>query len=320
MKRNSIQYKLLLINLAAASCVILVGLLTYLGLKMVGDSFQSFVRSKIPVIRVSQKAQIYLEESKANLGFLLSAGTGEGIRKFEAEFNRSSFDFNMYISAVRYGSGSEKFKALDGGIIYSQWKSQHLDKIFEIPLPDQKNAALLKNVDIHIDKYISTSQQTIALKRKLLRLQTEGLKEEINNAEKELSALIAQSLESEKNILNIVNQFVADIDKTVDRDILSQRKLVSSVYTLIGIIIGIDLLIFLFIEFYFTKRAIIAPVKNLISVVNDISRGKLDAKIETSILESSDEIGELARAFDRIVISLKLAMREQGGKTPEEKS
>lgn len=43
--------------------------------------------------------------------------------------------------------------------------------------------------------------------------------------------------------------------------------------------------------------------------INDISRGKMDTKIDNKSLASRDEIGDLARAFDRTLVSLKLAMR-----------
>jgi len=43
--------------------------------------------------------------------------------------------------------------------------------------------------------------------------------------------------------------------------------------------------------------------------IDDISRGKMDTKIDSKLMTSRDEIGDLARAFDRTLVSLKLAMR-----------
>jgi len=53
------------------------------------------------------------------------------------------------------------------------------------------------------------------------------------------------------------------------------------------------------------------PIYKLTKVVNDISTGQLDSKIDPTMLESADEIGGLARAFDRTIVSLKLAMKDQ---------
>lgn len=68
---------------------------------------------------------------------------------------------------------------------------------------------------------------------------------------------------------------------------------------------------------YFAK-SISDPINNLAKAVNDISRGKLDVKLDK--LEGKDEIADLSRAFERTVVSLKLAMKEmEKSKTQEAK-
>jgi PAS domain S-box-containing protein len=57
----------------------------------------------------------------------------------------------------------------------------------------------------------------------------------------------------------------------------------------------------------FITRAISGPIRGLTATIEDISRGKLDVKVEGK--ERDDEIGDLARAFDRTLVSLKLAMK-----------
>lgn len=56
-------------------------------------------------------------------------------------------------------------------------------------------------------------------------------------------------------------------------------------------------------------RSLTQPITRLTEVVNEISHGKLDVKLDK--LDTQDEIGDLARAFERVVVSLKLAMRSQ---------
>ncbi len=58
-----------------------------------------------------------------------------------------------------------------------------------------------------------------------------------------------------------------------------------------------------------TARSIAMPIKNLTEVIDEISRGKLDAEIDENIKQSKDETGALARAFERTIVSLKLAMK-----------
>ncbi len=52
------------------------------------------------------------------------------------------------------------------------------------------------------------------------------------------------------------------------------------------------------------------PIKKLKKIITDISMGKLDTEIDPKIRNSRDEIGDLAQAFNRTIVSLKLAMKQ----------
>jgi PAS domain S-box-containing protein len=57
-------------------------------------------------------------------------------------------------------------------------------------------------------------------------------------------------------------------------------------------------------------RKVLSPIEELTTVVSAISKGNMDTELDPKLKESEDEIGKLARAFDRTLVSLKLAMRE----------
>ena len=61
--------------------------------------------------------------------------------------------------------------------------------------------------------------------------------------------------------------------------------------------------------------SIIRPIKELTRIVEEISLGNFDA--EANFPERNDEIGKLNKAFSRILVSLKLAVRKT--KTDHEK-
>jgi methyl-accepting chemotaxis protein len=77
----------------------------------------------------------------------------------------------------------------------------------------------------------------------------------------------------------------------------------------LGIIV-INAILAVMVGFYLSKR-ISKPIKKLTKNIEDISMGKLDTEIDPKLKESKDEIGNLARAFDRTLVSLKLAMRKK---------
>ncbi|RJQ21359.1 PAS domain S-box protein [Candidatus Woesearchaeota archaeon] len=56
-------------------------------------------------------------------------------------------------------------------------------------------------------------------------------------------------------------------------------------------------------------------IQHFTATIEDISRGKLDAHVRGK--ERQDELGELARAFDRVLVSLKLAVEKVGLKKEE---
>jgi len=65
---------------------------------------------------------------------------------------------------------------------------------------------------------------------------------------------------------------------------------------------------------FYAARVVTVPLKSLTKISDDISKGKIDSKMNQGLISSKDEFGDLARAFDRTVVSLKLAMRKGGGK------
>ena len=80
---------------------------------------------------------------------------------------------------------------------------------------------------------------------------------------------------------------------------------------LFGILLAILLAAaFVLVITFYVSRSIAAPIVNLTNITNQISLGQLDVKFDR--VETKDEVGDLYRTFERILVSLKLAMREMG--------
>jgi HAMP domain-containing protein len=73
---------------------------------------------------------------------------------------------------------------------------------------------------------------------------------------------------------------------------------------------------FMDITLYFVVAHFISPINQLTKAIEDISLGKMDTQIKGK--ERNDEIGALAKAFDRTIVSLKLAMKQSGFKSQTE--
>jgi HAMP domain-containing protein len=84
-----------------------------------------------------------------------------------------------------------------------------------------------------------------------------------------------------------------------------------SLSLLMGILIGIFTVAILLVNFLL-RHTVIKPLKQMSKVAKDVSTGNLDAEFEH---KSNDEIGVLAASFNRMKVSLQLAMNmlNQGG-------
>ena len=104
---------------------------------------------------------------------------------------------------------------------------------------------------------------------------------------------------------------VAEVDK---------NKFLSEPIRWLMLLSGVSTLLSLSL-FYFAVfviyKIIISPIRQLTKVLNNMSTGHIDTEIDPALLKPNNEIGELARSFDRMVISLKLAMREKSAAEPQ---
>ncbi len=74
----------------------------------------------------------------------------------------------------------------------------------------------------------------------------------------------------------------------------------------IGMVVIFFVLLTLIVNVFFAK-VVLQPIKNLAENANEISLGKLDTQINTS---GGDEIAMLAKAFNRMKISIKMAFEQ----------
>lgn len=68
------------------------------------------------------------------------------------------------------------------------------------------------------------------------------------------------------------------------------------------------LLSFVFVLFFINKK-MIRPIEQITHTIEQISIGRLNAEVSDELKSSTDEIGRLAQAFDRTIMSLKMSMR-----------
>lgn len=99
----------------------------------------------------------------------------------------------------------------------------------------------------------------------------------------------------------------------IDRDeVLSP---LSALFSVLLLSLIFFVLAIIFISLLVTE-SILNPVRQLTDTTQAISMGDLHATVDPETLAAKDELGDLGRAFDRTLVSLKLAMLQPA---PEEK-
>ncbi|OGG11989.1 hypothetical protein A2Z00_02065 [Candidatus Gottesmanbacteria bacterium RBG_13_45_10] len=312
---DSIQLKLLTIIAIASLGVIFVGLLSVFSLRRITDNFSNYIDASTSKVQSIQKALISLENANSSLAFALSYENLENlddINRNESDFNHAILQYSVFVNALIWGSASEEFQNQDGGIIYSEWKRMEIPKDFLVPPADEKEKKTVEELGTSITPFVTDAQKIFSLKRKILRQSSTVQQGDIDKSKTELASLVLSLKTSRENISKLIETYISQTDVVMKTEIEQQNKFTKSLYQLIFTFIGLNLLAVVIISTYITRFLILIPIQQLTKVVNDISTGKLDSKIDPRLLESKGEIGDLARAFDRTVVSLKLAMREKG--------
>ncbi len=67
------------------------------------------------------------------------------------------------------------------------------------------------------------------------------------------------------------------------------------------------------------SSSISRPVKELTEAIDRISRGEMEADVPAELKQGGDELGSLAQAFDRTVVSLKMAIRHSAPEMVKDK-
>ncbi|MCH9032501.1 MAG: HAMP domain-containing protein, partial [candidate division Zixibacteria bacterium] len=115
-----------------------------------------------------------------------------------------------------------------------------------------------------------------------------------------LGAVYSGSTKLDKGEWIIIGEVVIGVNKEGVNDVIRRARLTAGLLTLFVIVLAIAVTV-LFV------KVIIKPIKRLVMVTNEISRGNLERKLD---FRRNDEIGALAESFDRMVDSLQLYKSE----------
>ena len=312
-KTPSIRNKLIgLISITSLS-VVVVGLFSIISLKLIMDNFNEQIHTVIPISTTTQQALLTLEEASSSLTTALLDTDTEAIRVSESDFNHAMFEFDMFFHAAALGSETDAFKKLNAGLTYAEWTREGFDEKYSTPATTSTSESdrITSDMNTHVNDFVTHSQEILSLRKKTIRSGSTSSPDQLTELRSQLSEHAAQATAAKEKIGALIQQFLTTNTSKLDASTQKHDRLVSLVRTVtLGAVI-FNLITVFGLGIYYINRVVMLPIYKLTKVVNDISTGQLDSKIDPTMLESADEIGGLARAFDRTIVSLKLAMKDQ---------
>lgn len=75
------------------------------------------------------------------------------------------------------------------------------------------------------------------------------------------------------------------------------------------IIMILSVILLIIVGFFLSKR-ISKPIERLTLITTEISKGDFNVAIDEDLKSAKSEIGDLTRAFDRVMVSMKLAIKK----------
>jgi methyl-accepting chemotaxis protein len=104
-----------------------------------------------------------------------------------------------------------------------------------------------------------------------------------------------------ENSRDIIGILFVGIEMSAIRNIIAER-IVSQIYLILGVSLVI-LVITVMLNILVFRRLIVRPIHTVVGMLKDISEGDLTKRVE---IKSNDEIGDMARYFNRTFDKLKL--------------
>ena len=303
--RHGITVKLTGIMLLVASMALAIALFGIAMIDRLARASESALDQHLPLSRCSEQALLAVSQGSVCLNRVRMAqdpGDMQEIPAIEGAFRRSMINFDMFIKAMIWGSGSEAFRRSYGGLTYAEWRRSGWDETLVVGMAPSSVRQAAGAADLYYGGFAKHARAAIRNQKKMLRAQREGREDDVREIRKEVdenfrradryASLVNDTLEhSIRSVHSHLNAIAEDTRRT-------ERFAVRAFLAFSGIVFVLSL----GLGILFASRVVARPITQLEHGTRMIGGGNLDHKVGTT---ARDEIGELSRAFDHMTENLK---------------
>jgi|GEM_PF-5538246 len=306
--KQSIQLKITVLFLFLGSISLIISLFSFQNLNHFLNSFNTLVDNQNATDHSTQQGLLSLEEANSSVNDLLAIQNPNDIdrlRKDESAFSNASTRVEMFTNVLIFGSESQAFQKVNGGIVYSEWQRLGLDKTLIVAPLEPQLAQTATKIDLSFGSFSKDSLKLFALKRKTLRLAQATDAQSL--AEKQ--AAVTESLlltrrinETRSTIVQLTTKLIEDTN-VISRSKISADQANAKSLMMLTIILGaVGFIINIIGGIFFIRIILVKPILDLSKSVKMVSDGDFSKRITTV---SEDELGKLAANFN--VMAAKLA-------------
>ena len=225
----------------------------------------------------------------------------DGLRKYEGRVKQSSLDFDMYIKAITWGSESDVFRRLSGGLVEATWERQGLTGRLVVDQVPPDIQRLASRAALYYAGFSNNVLESLRRYRHALRLRATDRGAEAD-AELQLAAAARQKAQHFSRLVEqVFGQIRVEVGRYLAQSVADTQRMQHST---IGGALAAFAFLFLFVtttSLFLLDQFVVRPIRVLRRGAEAIGRGEL----EPIAVAAGGEMGQLAVAFNRMIEDLR---------------
>ncbi len=305
IKRRGIRTKLMIIMVVISSLTLATTVFGIWVIDRMAHTADEMLAEFIPLSRCSEQALLAVSQGSVYLNkgrMVRDPERMDDIRILEGELRQSMIRFDMFVKAMIWGSESKAFRQSCGGLTFAAWQREGWNGTMVVRTAPHSVRQVAGKADLCYGGFSKYARQVLKNQRRILRLQLSGSLDEARDLERQseenlrradrFAGLVNDALEG--TVVNI-HEHLGTTAREVERTQSMARR---ALLMFSGLVFAVSLAL----GMLFSSRTIMRPIIRLHKGTEIIGAGNLDHKVGTA---TKDEIGQLSRAFDRMVDNLK---------------
>ena len=298
---QSISAKMLAASIIVSFVVLIIaaaGIVSVFQIKKSADAIHTIY---LPLQEASKNADLLLRDGANIMDDAVLDVTEpddfDDVRKYEGRFNSTTIGFDMYITALTWGSESEVFKRSSGGLIQASWRRAGLEEKLVIEEAPPNIRRLASEADIYYAGFSNNGLKAITSHKKGLRLELAGRTEEAGLYRQETEDYRREAGKYEQLTRAVLDEIDTEVGLLVSSlrvDIENTQRVIVSILGVLSFVLFICLVA---ASRIFSKRAITDPIGKLTQGAQAINRGEFEKRID---VHTNNELQVLADSFNQM--------------------